>query len=89
MYSDMIGDFGSKAALSFSFAFSAPFGAFLRCGNGIEFAGCSGTCKSSDAGMGKVPDVFNRRALEEKPCCKRKTGSGLGLGQFLWVWIWF
>ena len=89
MDSDMIRDFGSKAALSFSFAFSAPFGTFLRFSNGIEFAGCSGTRKSSDAGMGKVPDVFNRRALEEKPCCKRKTGSGLGLGQFLWVWIWF
>jgi hypothetical protein len=64
MYSDMSGDFGSKAALSCSFEFSAPFGTFLLCGNGIEFAGCSGTCKSSDAGMGKVPDVFNKSSGE-------------------------
>jgi hypothetical protein len=31
MYFDMMGDFGSKAAPSLSFAFSAPFGTFLRC----------------------------------------------------------
>lgn len=59
----MIGDFGSNLPDLLVLRSVLLLEPFLRCGNGIEFAGCSGTCKSSDAGMGKVPDLFNRRAL--------------------------